>query len=395
MSTHARFAPSAAHRWMHCPGSVALAESLPEQERQEGGDSEYAREGTRAHEMAAQALAFALDGVDYQFASDVPEEMQEAIMLYVSTVMKSVKPGDEVVIEKTLRIDGQPDLWGTPDATVVHVADATFEHFDLKYGVGVVVEAKDNEQGGIYLGLFAQYTHLRPLRFTIVQPRAGHKDGPVRSWEPHPGEIRRLMQKAEAAINVGQRANPPLNAGEWCQFCPAKGHCPELSKHAQLVAATDFAVVVEQSVPQVVAALSIGQVTAALAKAKVIEIYLKAMRSRVEKDLLDGRPVPGYKLVAKRPRRVWTDTAELETWAQQAGLDWADYYEPATLKSPAQIEEVIGKKNLPEALYASLSSGATIAPEDDPRPALASAASADFAALPPASAGETDNQENT
>jgi len=395
MSQHARFAPSAAHRWMHCPGSVALAESLPEQERQEGGDSEYAREGTRAHEIAAQALSFACDGVDYQFADDVPEEMQEAVWLYVQTVMKAVKPGDEVVIEKPLRIAGQPDLWGTPDAVVIHVADATFEVFDLKYGEGVFVEAKDNEQGGIYLGLFVIYTHLRPLRFTIVQPRIPHKDGPVRVWEPHPGEIRRLMQKAEAAINVGQRANPPLNAGEWCQFCPAKGHCPELAKHAQVVAASEFDVVIDKPVQEVVAALPIGSVVAALAKAKVIEIYLKAMRDRVEKDLLDGRAVPGYKLVAKRPRRIWNSADEVETWAKESGLEWEDYHAPAELRSPAQIEELIGKKNLPEQLYSSLSSGATIAPEDDPRPALPSAASADFAALPPASVGESDNKENS
>jgi len=380
MSQHARFAPSAAHRWLNCPGSVALAESLPPAERREGGDSEEAQEGTKAHALAAQALQFAIDGVPMLYGADVPEEMQEAIHLYVTTVMAAVRPGDEVLVERKVKLDD--DLWGTLDAAVVHLADLSVEIFDFKYGVGVVVEAISNEQGGIYLLSLAEYASLRPAKFTIVQPRAGHKDGPVRSWEPHPGELRRLRQRAEAAIDKGKRQYAPLAAGEWCQFCPARGHCPELSRHAQLVAATEFEVVAEPAVQDVVAALPIEAVVAALAKTKVIEIYLKAMRDRIEKDLNDGRPVPGWKLVAKRPRRVWNSVDEVQTWAESAGLDFFDYYEPAVMKSPAQLEAVIGKKNLPEVLYSSVSSGATIAPADDPRPALASAASEDFAALP-------------
>ncbi len=392
MSDHARFAPSAAHRWMRCPGSVALAESLPAAERQEGSDSDYAQEGTKAHALAAQALAFALDEVGLDFAPDVPEDMKEAIWLYVATVMKAVKPGDEVMIERKVQLDA--DLWGTVDAAVVHVADMSVEVFDFKYGEGVVVEAEGNEQGGIYLLALAEYAKLRPARFTIVQPRARHKLGPVRFWEPHPGELVRLRQKATAAVKIGQGKFPPLAAGEWCQFCPAKGHCPELSRHAQLVAATDFEVVVEQSIPDVVAALPIGAVVAALGKAKVLEIYLKAMRSRVEKDLMDGRPVPGYKLVEKRPRRQWNNVEEVvEMWTRVGGAE-EDLYE-YTLKSPASVEKMLWKGALPFQLYTMVSSGATIAPEDDPRPALASAASLDFAALPPASEGEIDNKENT
>jgi hypothetical protein len=378
---------------MRCPGSVALAESLPAAERQEGSESEYAQEGTKAHALAAQALACSVDNYALLYADDVPEEMKDAIALYVSTVMASVKQGDEVMIERKVQLDA--DLWGTVDAAVVHIADMSVEVFDFKYGEGVVVEAEDNEQGGIYLLALAEYAKLRPARFTIVQPRARHKLGPVRFWEPHPGELVRLRQKATAAVRIGQGKFPPLAAGEWCQFCPAKGHCPELSRHAQLVAATDFEVVVEQSIPDVVAALPIGAVVSALGKAKVLEIYLKAMRSRVEKDLMDGRPVPGYKLVEKRPRRVWNDETEVAAWAASSGLSADDFLTDPQLKSPAQIEEVIGKKYLPEQLYTFVSSGATIAPEDDPRPALASAASADFAALPPATAGETDNQENS
>lgn len=380
--SHARFAPSAASRWLNCPGSIALTESLPKGEGLTGDDSEYAREGTRAHEIAAQALSFALDGVDMLYADDVPEEMQEAISLYVSTVLKSVRKGDEVLIEKRFAIDD--DLWGTADVVILHNDVHTAEVFDLKYGEGVVVEAKDNPQGGIYLAAVGKETTYRPTRFTIIQPRAGHKEGPVRSWEPHPAELRNLLWKAKGAIAKGKGQQPPLAAGEWCQFCPAKGHCPELSKHAQLVAASEFEVLPTrpEQLAGVIAALPIAAVVAGLEKAPIIELWLKAARDRIAKDLADGRPVPGWKLVAKRGRRQWNDTAELETWAKASGLTEEDLYEKE-LRSPAQLEAVIGKKNLPDGLTSLVSSGATIAPAADPRPALASAAGEDFIALEP------------
>ncbi|MFN8993077.1 MAG: DUF2800 domain-containing protein, partial [Pseudomonadota bacterium] len=45
-SAHARFSPSAAHRWLRCTGSLALCETVPPR------TSEYADEGTAAHEVA-------------------------------------------------------------------------------------------------------------------------------------------------------------------------------------------------------------------------------------------------------------------------------------------------------------------------------------------------------
>jgi Protein of unknown function (DUF2800) len=386
MTKHARFAPSAASRWLHCPGSVSLSEAIGAAGAT-GEESEYAQEGVRAHQLAAQALSFALDGVDMLYADDVPEEMQTAIALYVSTVMAAVKPGDKVEIEKQYAIDD--DLWGTTDAVVFHAADHTAEVFDFKYGVGVVVEAEDNPQGGIYLAAVGHETSYQGRRFTIVQPRAAHKEGPVRSWAPHPAELRSLLLAAKAAMSKGRRVPPPLAAGEWCQFCPARGHCPELNRHAQLVAATDFDVVEKpaEQLQAAIAALPIQSVVAALEKAPILELWIKAARDRIYNELSAGRSVPGYKLVAKKPRRQWNSVEELERWAAASGLTDVDLY-TMELKSPAQLEDVIGKKNLPEALYTLVSSGATIAPATDSRPALASAAGEDFPALPPGSAAE-------
>ena len=51
MSTaHAKLSASSAHRWLHCPGSVAASEKIPAR------SSFAADEGSAAHELAEIAL---------------------------------------------------------------------------------------------------------------------------------------------------------------------------------------------------------------------------------------------------------------------------------------------------------------------------------------------------
>jgi len=50
MSAHAKLSPSAAERWMTCPGSVPLSIGMPDK------TSAYAEEGTQAHELAERML---------------------------------------------------------------------------------------------------------------------------------------------------------------------------------------------------------------------------------------------------------------------------------------------------------------------------------------------------
>ena len=48
---HAQVSPSAAYRWISCPGSVAMSKGLPDDE-----GTVYAMEGTIAHHMAELIL---------------------------------------------------------------------------------------------------------------------------------------------------------------------------------------------------------------------------------------------------------------------------------------------------------------------------------------------------
>jgi hypothetical protein len=114
--------------------------------------------------------------------------------------------------------------------------------------------------------------------------------------------------------------------------------------------------------------LEADQLSAALMLADKLEDFIAAARKlafdRLEKDM----PVPGYKLVPKRAVRQWVDEAKAFAALSSMGVE---PYEQKLL-SPAQAEKALKKSKLtlPDDLVVAVSSGSTIAPESDPRPAV-------------------------
>jgi hypothetical protein len=94
---------------------------------------------------------------------------------------------------------------------------------------------------------------------------------------------------------------------------------------------------------------------------------------------VSGQEIPGMKLVPKRATRVWTNLEEVKSWALlDAGLSESDLYTAPEIQSVAQIEKLVGKKNLPANLVASVSSGYNLVSESSSKPAAKLAASDEF-----------------
>jgi hypothetical protein len=96
--------------------------------------------------------------------------------------------------------------------------------------------------------------------------------------------------------------------------------------------------------------------------AVLLQGWIESVNELVETKLRNGYKIPGWKLVAKRGQRKWVDE---EGAAAALLLQGIDPYRKDLL-SPAQAEKKT--KNLPEVV--TLSSGDTLAPESDPRPAV-------------------------
>jgi hypothetical protein len=281
-------------------------------------------------------------------------------------------------------------MFGTADFVAYDRVNAVLHVVDLKYGAGVVVEAVGNKQLRYYaLGAALSFDPPMPISevvMTIVQPRVGHPDGVIRSdtisYLDLVGFAAELMEAARATL----APDAPLHAGSHCRFCPASGVCPEQREHALAVAQNEFSVVAD--VPPAPETMPIEMIAEMLPKLHILEDWIKAVRGHVLAKLEHGEDVPGYKLVAKRATRKWTDPAGAEQYLAAEGFDPDEFQEPREIKSVAQIEKLLGKKAFAasplSAAVAKISSGYNVAPASDPRPAVSVTAGEEFALLPPA-----------
>ena len=379
MSTHALFRPSGAHRWIRCASSLVW-----ELEYQDTG-SAHADEGTAAHTLAGMVL-------EGQYASPhdllgrridvnerktilVSDEMAGFVEEYVEYV-RAVAEGASLMVEERVRFgalcgqDDTDDFAGTADALILR--DDHLYVIDLKYGRGVPVSAIANEQlmlyalGGLYT--FDGVADIQTVTMVIHQPRAGGVSEytmpaeALRSWG---GTIVKQSIKAgQQALQAGDRTQ--LSPGEkTCRWCPAKAVCPALREAVQAQTAMDFD---DLSLPDV-AVYQPDALARAMRATDLGEQWLRAVRAEVERRLLQGAPVPGYKLVAGRKgARQWTDQQAVEAALVEA-LGGAAYEKK--ILSPAQAEKALRKSPHWDGIAALTrqSEGApSVAPEGDRRP---------------------------
>jgi len=191
-----------------------------------------------------------------------------------------------------------------------------------------------------------------------------------------------LLKAAEAT----QAPDAPLIPGSHCRFCPALAVCPAQREQAQALAQVAFAEMPVAQPPQP-ETLPDEILDDMASKLPILDDWSTAVKREVERRLLAGRTLPNHKLIEKRPTRKWKDSLEARTWLEEHpdGFLPEEYLTSPELKSPAQIEKLVGKKNLPADLVEKKSSGYKLAPASDPHPALAAGPQHAFPALPPAS----------
>ncbi|MEY2680659.1 MAG: Bordetella virus [Pseudomonadota bacterium] len=175
---HALYSPSGYERWGRCPGSINLTKDYPRK------SSAYAVEGTCAHELAQRCLVKNLPaetfiGEEFDIEGQkiaITQDMADFVQSYIDLV-KSY--GGVRLIEQKLpisHITGEEDAHGTADCVIV--TDDELLIIDLKYGMGVRVEAERNTQLMIYalaaLDYYSWEGPFKRIRLVIHQPRLDH-----------------------------------------------------------------------------------------------------------------------------------------------------------------------------------------------------------------------------
>lgn len=369
---HATWSASATERLWACPGSLALSQTVSGRE----GSNPAADWGTCCHQVSEKCLRQNKDAAEFigttehgkQHSFEVDDEMAETAQTYVDYVRDQVAKGAKLLcIEQQFSLDELKtpfDAGGTADAVLYHIADRMLEVVDLKGGKGVVVEVTENKQLRTYaLGVVLAHRGLdvEKVKVTIVQPRAGHKDGRIRSETFHVADLVEwtadllgAMRRAKLAqVMQGQEkgwAEAYLNTGQHCRFCPAAGFCPALKTKALEKAQVWFDDEGTGHIPNSPDRLMPEDIAQILDHADLIQDWLNAVRAYAHAQAESGVAIPGYQLVAKQARRKWDDEeAVKERLFLRADLT-DDEITVRKLMSPAQLERLLGKPRAKELL---------------------------------------------
>ena len=374
---HAKLSPSGAHRWMACPGSVGLEAAFPDQ------SSAYAAEGTLAHTLASEHL----DGSGLHPSQRIGEvhevdgftfTVDAAMADYVDNYCRLVREyadGGLLLVEQRVPIEhvtGETGATGTSDAIVVHTAKRMLYVVDLKFGMGVRVDAADNPQLMMYaLGAMEQCDQLGEFDqvcMVIHQPRLNH----VSEHWIYVGDLWAFKRRAAEAAELTRQPDAPLVPGEkQCRFCKAKATCPALRAEVTEVV-SGSATLDEFLVPDM--ATGDNYLSVAMSKVGLVEDWCKAVRAEVERRLLAGQTVDGFKLVeGRRGNRKWSNDAEVEALFKSFRLRQDEMYD-YSLISPTKAEKLL--KDTPkrwekaEALISRAEGKPSVAPATDKRSSL-------------------------
>ena len=358
MTTHSLIVGgSSAKRVMHCPGSVTLAaQAVP---RPPGI---YADEGTLLHNTIAEILKYDYPpevflGKTYGTASLTQELIDDKLMpaLALFDAIDADKTMDFQIEQRVDFGNFLPGVFGSAD--IIGRRGDTAIVLDWKFGSGVMVDAEQNDQLLFYAAAAARTEATRwafagatEVELIIIQPPQ------VRRWTTTMDRLKRFEVELRAAVNMSTAPDAPLAAGDWCRWCPASVTCPQLTGQVDRVIRTRL---------KEVDPLELSDI---LDKAVALEEWMDAARELATRMLNNGAHIPGFKLVQKRAARVWTDEDNARATLAGLGLGVDAMYD-TKFKTPAAMEKAL-KQKLPSDLVTAVSSGTTLAPESDPRPAV-------------------------
>lgn len=371
MSGHSLYSPSAAHRWIECPGSFAYPANTADEE----SSSVYADDGTASHYWGAECLKHGFDteemlghmqsinNVEYE----MDEERAEFVQVYVDQV-RALALGRIMFVEHWIDLseylgEGQG---GTCDAGIL--APDLIIAADLKYGMGEKVWASyigqngvrlPNHQLGLYaLGLLvdARLLGFEPKKAMLVvsQPRLGHYDEQEFSIEDldflgtRACVAARLAGKALVGTPAQALEKGYMNPGtKTCRWCRAQAICPKLASYVAEQVKTDFDVIeaVPPEPPSQNDAVELSRHARAVG---LVEQWCKAVRKAVKEAVDAGQEIIGpdnqpMKFVeGEQGDRKWNDPAAAE--ALLVGQLGDKAYAPAKILTAPQAGKLLDKK---------------------------------------------------
>lgn len=336
--------PSSSERWLNCTPSARLAEAAGSK------TSEYAEEGTVAHELAEYVLKSWIDGTFYPECDEMPvpdeiaknkyysEEMRDAVGEYVNFVVEEFYEmgkgplGGSVAtyLEEKLDISKfAPESFGSSDVTLI--SPFILHIIDLKYGKGVKVPAESPQFKMYALGALSKFNNgsIKYVRMSVGQPRLHHYDTIEMKVEDLLDWAEKVLKpKAKKAF----KGEGKQVVGSWCQFCPVKATCRaqkdeiahDFEEHPDTLVMTD------------------GEIVDMLGKLDRYKSWLESLNQYAYSEAMKGKKWEGYKLVEGRTARKIVDPDKVRNILLKEYLE--DEVLNISLKGITDLEKLVGKK---------------------------------------------------
>ena len=357
--SHAKLSASSSHRWLACPPSAKLNAELPDTV------SDFAREGTCAHELAEYKVNRFLghkvrdptENLDF-----FDTEMDECTDSYVQYISEEISRYTDPVVMVEQRLDFSkyvPEGFGTGDCVIV--ADEVLTVIDYKHGKGVAVEADHNPQMMLYalgaLDLFDILYDIEKVKMVIFQPRMNNLSESEIS-------VSELLDWAENVLKptaqLAEKGEGEFSAGEHCRFCKVRATCRKRAEYSLILAKYDFAL------PE---NLQDDEIEVILERIDSLTSWANDIKEYALNQALSGKRWTGWKLVEGRSVRKYIDESKVAETVQATGKN--PYGEPKLLGITEMTKLLGGKKHFEELLGSLVEKPQgkpTLVPESDKRP---------------------------
>ena len=408
---HALLSASSSKQWLHCPPSVRLQENFPNE------SSIYAAEGTYAHEVCEYKVRKYLKErvkrpQSEEYDTEEIEQITDVYAEFVITIIEKMKEnGCEPLAFVEERVDYShiaTSGFGTADMLIIGKDEhgrGLLHVCDFKTGAGVFVDADHNSQMMLYaIGALAAYGFLYDIeivRMSIIQPRLDN----ISTFECSRQELEDWGESIKPIAKLAYEGKGEQHPGDWCRFCRTKPVCKACADEALALCREDFLDLdagafddtaeesdmtapyeadTQTAVFKQPGLIPISELAEILPTLNRISSWIEAVFAFVSSEAINhGVPIPGYKVVEGRSKRVFTDTKAVVDTAVQNG--YTDLYKQ-TLITLTEFEKMMGKKKFNELLgeYVAKPPGKlALVPESDPRePVDLTTPGQEFSALP-------------
>jgi RecB family exonuclease len=356
---HLRFGGSTATRTLNCPNWQNICDDVPKVDR----EGAAAKRGTMLHDIMEayydrdedlSELCRHLEPADRE-AIDYAVNMTEAVMDQYNL--------DDFVCEAFVTLAEREDTGGSGDMILCN--DDTVVVLDYKFGYQPI---KNRDQMLFYAMcamdtpevddmFFKPNDEGKQLVSVVIQPAVSETALiQEHTWDEYDAFYTAFLESLSAADKGEKVGNP----GEWCKYCPATSYCPAKRERGQAFLAMDPS--------------NLETLSEAMQLASEMETHIKDVKAELFRILDTGQKVDGWKLVLKRATSRWADEEKVRHMLRYNKSAKKEMYITESLRSPAQVKKQLKDAGLDVSILddhiTTASSGTTIAPASDKRPAV-------------------------